>query len=102
VRSSAALTAFALVLGWPLAGGVIGAVGLAGAGVMGWQLIRFGRLMHRIIELVAKQARLTSIERVSRARWEMRGWVRGAASKAVSGEVTGHTPSPAETPFAGD
>jgi cellulose synthase/poly-beta-1,6-N-acetylglucosamine synthase-like glycosyltransferase len=102
VRSSAALTAFALVLGWPLAGGGIGAVGLASTGVIGWQLIRFGRLMHRIIEFVARQAGLTSTERTSRTRWEMRGWVRvrGAASKAVSGEVTRHGATPTETPFA--
>jgi len=34
-------------------------------GAMGWQLVDFGRLMHRIVETVAKQARLLPLEAVS-------------------------------------
>jgi O-antigen biosynthesis protein len=67
LRSCAALTAFALILGWPLVAAGVGAVGLISLAVMGWQLVGFGRLMHRIIEAVAKQARLVPVEPVARA-----------------------------------
>ena len=67
LRSCAALTAVALILGWPLTAAVIGGVGVASMpGAMGWQLIGFGRLMHRIIEAVAKQARLVPVEPIAR------------------------------------
>jgi hypothetical protein len=66
LRGCAALTAFALILGWPLTAAGIGAAGLIGAGVMGWQLAGFARLMHRIIEAVASQARLVPLEPVAR------------------------------------
>ncbi len=61
LRAAAALTAFALILGWPWAAAAIGAAGLALGVAMGCQLVGFGRLMHRIIETVARQARLTPI-----------------------------------------
>ncbi|MBO0735732.1 MAG: glycosyl transferase, partial [Alphaproteobacteria bacterium] len=67
LRSCAALTAVALILGWPLAAAAIGAVGLINSGVMGCQLIGFARLMHRIIEAVAKQARLLPLDPVRRS-----------------------------------
>ena len=38
------------------------AVGMANLGVVGWQLLTFGRLMHRVIEAVAGQARLMPAE----------------------------------------
>jgi glycosyltransferase involved in cell wall biosynthesis len=66
LRGCAALTAFALILEWPLAAAAIGGAGLVGLAVMGCQLIGFGRLMHRIIEAVAKQARLVPLEPVAR------------------------------------
>src|SRR5207253_4440978 len=44
LRSSAAFAAFALMLGWPLAGAMIGAFGIVSGGVIGWQLIGFGQL----------------------------------------------------------
>jgi glycosyltransferase involved in cell wall biosynthesis len=62
LRSCAAATAFALILGWPLTAAAIGSAGLISLGVMGCQLVGFGKLMHRIIEAVAKQARLASLE----------------------------------------
>jgi O-antigen biosynthesis protein len=62
LRSCAALTAFALILGWPWVGAALCAIGLVSFGVMGGQLLVFGRLMHRIVEAVAKQARLTPLE----------------------------------------
>ena len=55
LRSCAALTAFALILGWPLTAAAIGAVGLISSVWMVCRLVGFGRLMHRIIEAVAKQ-----------------------------------------------
>jgi glycosyltransferase involved in cell wall biosynthesis len=66
LRGCAALTAFALILEWPLTAAAIGAAGLIGLAVVGCQLIGFGRLMHRIIEAVAKQAQLVPLEPVAR------------------------------------
>jgi O-antigen biosynthesis protein len=66
LRGCAAVTAFALILGWPLIAAAIGATGLIGSAAMGCQLIGFGRLMHRIIEAVASQARLVPLEPVAR------------------------------------
>jgi len=99
LRSSAALTAFALMLDWPLAGAVIGAIGIVNAGVMGWQLIRFGQLIHRIIEAVAKQAQLMPIEPKARARSEKRRWTRRSARKAVPLQATPHANAPTESPL---
>ena len=65
LRGYAALTAFALILGWPIVAAVAGGVGMVNIGAMGWQLVDFGRLMHRIVETVAKQARLLPLEAVS-------------------------------------
>ena len=62
LRGCAALTAFALILEWPLTAAAIGAAGVIGLVTMGCQLVGFGRLMHRIIEAVAKQARLVPLE----------------------------------------
>jgi hypothetical protein len=68
VRGYTALTALALILGWPLAGAVTGALGTATAVAMGCQLVIFGRLMHRIIEAVAKQAKLMPLAPMARGR----------------------------------
>jgi glycosyltransferase involved in cell wall biosynthesis len=65
LRGCAALTAFALILGWPLIAAAVGATGLFSSGVMVCQLVGFGRLMHRIVEAVAKQARLIPVEPVT-------------------------------------
>ena len=62
MRGCAALTASALILGWPLAAVATGAAGLAGLATMSWQLVEFARLMHRIVEAVAGQAQLIAIE----------------------------------------
>jgi len=62
LRSYAALAAFSLILGWPLVAAVIGIAGFVNIGMIGWQLVNFGRLMHRIVETVAKQARLVPLE----------------------------------------
>jgi glycosyltransferase involved in cell wall biosynthesis len=62
LRSYAALTAFTLILGWPLVAAVIAIVGFVNISVVGGQLLDFGRLMHRIIEAVAKQAGLAGLE----------------------------------------
>src|SRR6202022_4968305 len=83
LRSSAVFPAFALMLGWPGAGAVIGAIGIVSAAVMGWQLIGFAQLMHRIIEAVAKQAQLIPIEPMARPRLGKRRGARGSAGEAV-------------------
>jgi glycosyltransferase involved in cell wall biosynthesis len=62
LRGGAALTAFALILGWPLLAAFIGVLGIVNIGVMAWQLVDFGRLMQRIVGAVAKQARLLPLE----------------------------------------
>jgi O-antigen biosynthesis protein len=54
LRGYAVLTAFALVMGWPLAAAALAAAALVNLGVMAAKLAVFGRLMHRIIEAVAK------------------------------------------------
>ena len=66
LRSYAALTAFTLILGWPLVAAVIAIVGIVNIGVVGCQLLDFGRLMHRIVEAVAKQAQLVGLEPAQR------------------------------------
>jgi hypothetical protein len=71
LRSCAVLTAFALILGWPLTAAVTGGAGLIGLGVMGWEVVAFGRLMHRIIEAVAKQARLVPVDPGARAQFPL-------------------------------
>jgi glycosyltransferase involved in cell wall biosynthesis len=58
LRCYAALGAGSLILGAPAVALAFLAVGTANLGVVGWQLVTFGRLMHRIIEAVASQARL--------------------------------------------
>jgi O-antigen biosynthesis protein len=58
LRGGAAATAAALILGWLPAAVAIAAAGLAVFMAMSRQLFGFARLMHRIIETVARQARL--------------------------------------------
>ena len=67
LRGYGALTASALILGWPLTAAAISAAGLISFSVMGWQLVSFGRLTHRIIEAVAKQAQLVPVELAARS-----------------------------------
>jgi glycosyltransferase involved in cell wall biosynthesis len=66
LRGCAAITAFAMILDWPLTAAAIGAVGLIGLAATIWQFVGFGRLMHRIIEAVAKQMRLTPVDPVAK------------------------------------
>lgn len=72
LRSYAALTAFALILGWPIIAAVVAMAGILNIGVVVWQLADFGRLMHRIIEALAKHARLVPLEPTRRSSAEMR------------------------------
>ena len=62
LRGYAVLTAFALMMGWPVAAAVVVAVGLGNFLVMGIKLAAFARLMHRIIEAVATPAGLIPVE----------------------------------------
>jgi hypothetical protein len=100
LRGSAAFAAFALMLGWPLVGAAIGAIGIVTAGVMGWQLIGFGQLMHRIIEAVAKQAQLMPIGPMAPAGLEKRRWMRASPRKSVPLQATAHASAPTESPLA--
>ena len=68
LRGYAALTAVALVLGWPLAAAAIAAAGLANFAAMGVQLAGFARLMHRIVEAVARPVGLIPVERSVQSR----------------------------------
>ena len=100
LRGSGVFAAIALMLDWPLAGGLIGTFGIVSAGVMGWQLAGFGRLMHRIVETVAKQARLLPVAPLARARLEKRRWVPDAAGNAAAPGVTSQTAATTESPLA--
>jgi glycosyltransferase involved in cell wall biosynthesis len=66
LRSYAAVTAFTLILGWPLVAAVIAVLWFVNIGVIGCQLLDFGRLMHRIVEAIAKQAGWAGLEPVER------------------------------------
>jgi hypothetical protein len=67
LRSYAVLTAAALILGVPTAAAVIGALGLGNFGYIAWQTAKFGQLMHRIVETVAKSGQLQPLEPVVRS-----------------------------------
>jgi hypothetical protein len=64
LRVYAALAAGSLILGSPAAALVFFAIGVVNLGVIGWRLVTFGRIMQRIIEAVATQARLMPAEPV--------------------------------------
>jgi hypothetical protein len=66
LRGFAALTAASLILGAPAAAAVFFALGLLNLGVIGWQMVAFGRLMHRIVETVAGQSRLLPVAPLGR------------------------------------
>jgi hypothetical protein len=66
LRAYAGLAAGSLILGAPLVAAVFFAIGLVNLGVITWQLVTFGRLMHRIVEAVARQARLIPAEPIPR------------------------------------
>ncbi|HEY1299214.1 MAG TPA: glycosyltransferase [Stellaceae bacterium] len=67
LRGCAVLTALALILGWPLAAAAIAGAGIVGFAAMAWQLAGFGRLLHRIVETVAKEVRLAPVDRAQAA-----------------------------------
>jgi len=67
LRCFAGLTAASLILGSPEGAVIFFALGLVNLGVIGWQLVTFGRLMQRIVEAVAGQARLVPVEPLRRA-----------------------------------
>jgi hypothetical protein len=96
VRGYTALTAFALILGWPLAGTITGALGTVTAVAMGCQLVMFGRLMHRIIEAVAKQAKLMPLVQMARGRLPRRVLDLGARKNndpvAAASRIRAHGP----------
>jgi hypothetical protein len=67
LRSYAALAAGSLILGAPVAASICLAIGFANLGIIGWRLVTFGRIMQRIIEAVASQARLLPADPVAAA-----------------------------------
>jgi O-antigen biosynthesis protein len=62
LRGYALLTALALLLGWPIAAAVLALAGLVNLAVMETKLAAFARLMHRIIEAVARPTGLIPVE----------------------------------------
>src|SRR3954454_8672512 len=66
LRAYAALAAGSLILGAPVVAAIFFAAGLVNLGVIFWQLATFGRLMHRIVEAVARHARLLPAEPIAR------------------------------------
>jgi hypothetical protein len=62
LRGCATGTAAALILGWPEAAAAAAMAGLTAFAAMSRQLVGFARLMHRIVEAVARQSRLVAVE----------------------------------------
>jgi glycosyltransferase involved in cell wall biosynthesis len=91
LRGYAVLTAFALILCWPIVAAVVGGLGMLNIGLMGWQVVDFGRLMHRIVETVAKQARLVPLEAASTRPSRLRDPDKSRNSVATS-RRTSETP----------
>ncbi|MGH7109349.1 MAG: glycosyltransferase [Stellaceae bacterium] len=67
LRLYAALAAFALILGWPWAAAALGVLGAAHLAVMAYHLVGFGRIMRRVVEIVARGAGLTRLAPASPA-----------------------------------
>jgi O-antigen biosynthesis protein len=67
LRCYAALVAGSLILGEPAAAVFFLTLAAFNTTVVGWQLLTFGRLMHRIIEAVAGQVRLLPAEPIGAA-----------------------------------
>jgi O-antigen biosynthesis protein len=73
LRGYLALAAGSLIFDAPLAAVILLAIALVNLGVIGWRLVTFGQLMHRIIEAVARQAKLVPAERVAGAALSIGG-----------------------------
>ena len=67
LRLYAALAAGSLILGAPATAVFFFTLGFINLGVVGWQMMKFGRLMHPMIEAVAGQARLLPTEPIGAA-----------------------------------
>jgi glycosyltransferase involved in cell wall biosynthesis len=61
LRVYAVATAAALILDAPAWATIVGLLGVAQAGVVAYRTVEFGRLMHRIIETVAKRQNLVPV-----------------------------------------
>src|SRR5258708_18046511 len=61
LRTYAEATAAALIVDAPAAAAAIGLLGLAQGALIAYRTVEFGKLMHGIIETVAKQAELTPV-----------------------------------------
>jgi len=92
LRGYAASAALALILGWPLVASTVGMLGILNMGVMGWQLIDFGRLMHRVVEAVAGQARLAPLEPARQPRLST-GYAHEASNRAATSCTTSEPPT---------
>ena len=67
LRGYAGLAAASLILGSPASATLAFlAIAIVNLGVIGWHLVTFGRLMHCIVETVARQARLVPAEPLDR------------------------------------
>jgi glycosyltransferase involved in cell wall biosynthesis len=67
LRCYAGVAAVALILDRPAMAAVAGALGVGHFAWIAWQTAAFGKLMHRIIETVAKQAQLTPVSPAARS-----------------------------------
>jgi hypothetical protein len=59
------------MLGWPIAAAAVAAIGLVNFAVMGVKLAGFARLMHRIVEAVAKPVGLIPVAPRAEGRREL-------------------------------
>jgi hypothetical protein len=67
LRAFAVATAAALILNAPATAAAVGGAGLGLGALIAHRTIQFGRLMHRIIETVARQEALVPVKRASEA-----------------------------------
>ena len=67
LRAYAAVTAAALILDMPAAAALVGIIGLAHGGLIAYRTVEFGKLMHGIIETVAKQQGVSPVMAASGA-----------------------------------
>jgi len=66
LRTYAAIIALSLIFGSLPVALIVFAIGAVNLGVIGWRLVTFGRLMHRIVEAVARHAKLMPAEPLRR------------------------------------
>jgi hypothetical protein len=61
LRSYAALVVLALLVGWTVPAAIVALVGVVNFGFIAYETLRLGRVLHRVIEIVASRLQLVSV-----------------------------------------